>query len=57
MAAANKKSSTFKNFKKDEVIGALEEENKRLANKQRPAASATYYKGPGIISSQNQPKQ
>ena len=33
------------------MLSALQEENRRAINK-RPAASATNYKGPGVISSQ-----
>jgi len=32
-------------------LSALEEENRRAIQSKRPAASATHFKGPGIISS------
>lgn len=36
------------------MLSALEEENRKAIQSRRPAASATYYKGPGVISSMPQ---
>ncbi len=33
------------------MLTALEEENRKAIQSRRPAASATNYKGPGVISS------
>ena len=48
-AAVNKKDSAFQ--EKKAVLSALEEENRKAIQSRRPAASATNYKGPGVISS------